>query len=213
MQHVILLGDSIFDNLAYVGNGPDVIGQLTAALPAGWCAELRAIDGARIADVEAQLRAVSNVATHLVVSIGGNDALHESGVLEQKARSVAEALEKLAAIRERFQHAYARMLDLVAARRLPTAVCTIYEPRFPETTLRRLSATALALLNDCITREAFSRTLALIDLRLICDCEEDFANAIEPSVRGGAKIADAVARFAAGASGEAIVFARGGHRR
>ena len=208
MKHVILLGDSVFDNAAYVGNGPDVIGQLSAALPAGWRAELHAMDGARIADIEAQLGAVSNRATHLVVSIGGNDAMRESGVLEQNARSVAEALEKLAAIRERFQQAYAAMLDLVAARQLPTAVCTIYEPRFPETSRRRLSATALAMLNDCISREAFSRTLALIDLRLICDCEEDFANAIEPSVRGGAKIADAVVRFTTGTEGEAVIFAR-----
>lgn len=208
MQHVILLGDSVFDNAAYVGDGPDVIGQLSAALPAGWRAELHAMDGAQIADIEAQLGAASNRATHLVVSIGGNDALRESGVLGQNARSVAEALEKLAAIRERFQQAYASMLDLVVARRLPTAVCTIYEPRFPETSRRRLSATALAMLNDCITREAFYRTLALVDLRLICDCEEDFANAIEPFVRGGAKIADAVVRFATGATGEAIIFAR-----
>src|SRR5688572_6139804 len=130
MQTVILLGDSVFDNAAYVGRGPDVIGQLSAALPAGWRAELHAMDGAQVADIEAQLGAASNRATHLVVSIGGNDALRESGVLGQNARSVAEALEKLAAMRERFQQAYAAMLDLV------------------------------------------------VDLRLICDCEEDFANAI-----------------------------------
>src|SRR5690349_5483722 len=32
-RHVVLLGDSIFDNAAYVGGGPDVITQLRAALP------------------------------------------------------------------------------------------------------------------------------------------------------------------------------------
>jgi hypothetical protein len=47
--------------------------------------------------------------------------------------------------------------------------------------------------NDCITRAAFSRGLPVIDLRLICDQDEDYANPIEPSVRGGEKIAAAIA--------------------
>jgi hypothetical protein len=68
-------------------------------------------------------------------------------------------------------------------------VGTIYEPRFPEAPRRKLAATALTLLNDKITRQAFARGLTLIDLRLICDEDADFANPIEPSARGGAKIA------------------------
>ena len=79
---------------------------------------------------------------------------------------------------------------------LPTAICTIYEPRFPETDRRRLVATALAVLNDCITREAFLRGLTLIDLRVIFDEDADFPNPIEPSVQGGMKIARAAFRFA-----------------
>lgn len=45
MTHLILLGDSIFDNAAYVGEQPDVIEQLRAKLPEGWNATLKAIDG------------------------------------------------------------------------------------------------------------------------------------------------------------------------
>jgi hypothetical protein len=33
----------------------------------------------------------------------------------------------------------------------------------------------------------------LFDLRLICDAEADYANPLEPSVAGGAKIAAAIA--------------------
>jgi hypothetical protein len=55
MGHVILLGDSIFDNAAYVSGGPDVVSQLRAALPAGWQASLLAVDGAVITDVPRQL--------------------------------------------------------------------------------------------------------------------------------------------------------------
>ena len=40
---------------------------------------------------------------------------------------------------------------------------------------------------------AFTRGLPLVDLRLICDQDEDYANPIEPSVRGGEKIAAAIA--------------------
>ena len=55
MTHVVLLGDSIFDNQAYVGSGPDVVAQLREALPAGWAATLCAVDGAMTLDVESQL--------------------------------------------------------------------------------------------------------------------------------------------------------------
>ena len=33
MKHVVLLGDSVFDNSAYVPNEPDVIEQLKRKLP------------------------------------------------------------------------------------------------------------------------------------------------------------------------------------
>jgi hypothetical protein len=98
------------------------------------------------------------------------------------------------------------MLTEVSRVGLPTAVCTIYEPRFPEAPRRKLAATALTLLNDKITRQAFARGLALIDLRLICDDDADFANPIEPSARGGAKIAQAISKFAGGATPRSSVF-------
>jgi hypothetical protein len=36
MPHVVLLGDSTFDNAAYVAGGPDVPTQLRARLPHDW---------------------------------------------------------------------------------------------------------------------------------------------------------------------------------
>jgi hypothetical protein len=50
--HVVLLGDSIFDNGAYVPGDPDVVTQLRGILPDGWKASLWAIDGAIISDVK-----------------------------------------------------------------------------------------------------------------------------------------------------------------
>jgi hypothetical protein len=209
MTHLVLLGDSIFDNGAYVGSGdPDVIGQLRTILPGGWRATLNAVDGAGVADIRGQIARLPPDASHLVVSVGGNDALAEAGVLEEKTRSVAEALDTLVAVRERFRQAYRAMLKQVLERMLPSAICAIYEARFPDPDLRRRTAAALMLINDCIMREAFANGVSLIDLRLICDSDLDFANPIEPSVHGGAKIASAVADFATGSTSRARVIAR-----
>lgn len=199
MGHVVLLGDSIFDNGAYVGRGePDVAAQVQARLPNGWKATLRAVDGAVSAGVAAQLARVPPDATHLIVSAGGNDALRSSGVLREPARSVAEGVARLADVRDEFARHYRTMVDAVMDRRLPTALCTIYDARFPDAREQRLVVTALAIFNDVITREAFSRQLHVIDLRLICDHPDDFANPIEPSAKGGDKIAAAIAQVAAG---------------
>jgi hypothetical protein len=195
MSHVVLIGDSIFDNGAYVGRGPDVVRQLREALPAGWTATLCAVDGAVTGTVRPQLARLPADATHLVLSVGGNDALGHIHILEDAARSIADALNRMAAIGDAFERDYRTMLDAVAGRSLPLAVCTIYNPRYSESRLQRLAMTGLTIFNDAIVREAFARGLALIDLRLVCDEDADYANPIEPSSRGGAKIAAAIARL------------------
>lgn len=194
MGHVVLLGDSIFDNAAYIAGGPDVRSQVQACLPHGWRATLLAVGGSRTQDVLAQLRQLPPDASHLVVSVGGNDALDHLGFLTAPAQSVAEALDGLAAIAEAFEPAYQHMVQAVLQHPLPTALCTIYYPRLPVPALQRLAVTALAVFNDAIIREAFTAGVTLLDLRLICNAEADYANPIEPSVVGGAKIAAAIAR-------------------
>jgi GDSL-like Lipase/Acylhydrolase family len=192
MTHIVLLGDSIFDNGAYVEGGPDVISQLKSVLPAGWTATLLAIDGSITNDVLAQIPKIPETATHLIVSAGGNDGLAEAYVLQQPAGSVAAAIEKLAAIRAGFQLKYSRMLDSLLQCQKPLAVCTVYDPHFPDPHMQLLTTTALNLFNDCIIREAAIRGLPVLDLRLICTQPEDYANEIEPGVSGGQKIAAAI---------------------
>jgi lysophospholipase L1-like esterase len=170
-----------------------VAAQLRGRLPPGCLVTLAAVDGAVTSDVPRQLDRSPPDADHIVVSVGGNDALLHEHVLGEPVRSVAEALALLAAVRQRFQQEYRRMLDLVLARALPTTVCTIYDPRFADPVRQRLAVLGLTIFNDVIAREAFTRGLPLIDLRLVCSRDEDFANPIEPSVRGGGKIAAAIA--------------------
>lgn len=193
MSHIVLLGDSIFDNAAYVAGAPDVIRQVRQRLPDGSRATLLAVDGGITRDVRDQLRLLPPDATHLIVSVGGNDALGHSEFLGAPARSTAEALMGLAEIGDGFEHDYLAMLDEVLAHGLPTAICTVYYPRFPEASLQRVAVAALTVFNDCIIRAAFAHGIPLIDLRLICAEASDYANAIEPSALGGEKISRAIA--------------------
>jgi hypothetical protein len=190
--HVVLLGDSVFDNASYVGAGPDVVTQLRSMLPPGWRATLAAVDGDVTSGVARQLRGLPDDATHLVVSVGGNDALGFAHLLAAPVASVAEAVAVLGHAQDRFAADYVAMLDGVLARGLPTAVCTVYDTH-PSAADHRVVRSALALFNDHITRAAFARGVAVVDLRLVCTEAADYANPIEPSVIGGKKIARAIA--------------------
>ena len=196
MSHVVLLGDSILDNGAYVPGGPDVVRPLRQHLPANWDTTLLAVAGSVTRGVAAQLPRLPHDASHLVVSAGGNDALGASHLLGQSVASVAEAVSMLEMAQHRFALDYAEMISSVRGAGLRTALCTIYDtpPSGPD---YRLIRTALAVFNDIIARMAFSAGIALSDLRLICSEDEDYANAIEPSARGGDKIAAALAAWAA----------------
>jgi len=197
MMHIALLGDSVIGNKSYVGGGPDVAEQLRTIGPKRWTVTRLARDGALVSGVTTQLAEVSKNTTHLVISAGGNDALQHSSVLDAPANSVAQVLSDLADIQDLFWQGYRLMLDAAQNLKLPTAVCTVYEARFPEPR-RRLAALALSVINDAITREAFSRGLDLLDLRVMFNEERDFANPIEPSVHGGMKLVSGIQRFVLG---------------
>ncbi len=194
MNHVVLLGDSSFDNAAYVEpDGSPVIEWLEDVLPTGWRATLLAVDGSTTHDIVNQLQRLPEFVTHLVVSVGGNDALLHAGLLSETANSVADVLSRLAAVRATFARDYAAMLRAVQTRNRPTIVSTIYEPRFDDPLQQMLASTALTLFNDVILRQATEAGLAIIDLRLVCREAEHYANPIEPSSLGGHRIAGAIA--------------------
>ncbi|HXH68717.1 MAG TPA: SGNH/GDSL hydrolase family protein [Pyrinomonadaceae bacterium] len=190
MAHIVLLGDSIFDNKTYVDeNGKDVVTHLRESLPNDWQATLKAIDGSIIENVSKQLFDAPPNSTHLVVSVGGNNVIMNADVLQMKAENSAQVLSEIADRRETFESHYKEMLQRVLAKKLPTAVCTVYFPNFPEAIFQRLAVTALSVFNDVIIRQAIINRLPIIDLRLICSEADDYANEIEPSDKGGRKIA------------------------
>jgi hypothetical protein len=190
--HVILLGDSIFDNGLYVRPyQSSVIEQLRAGIAEQARASLLAVDGHTLLNTGLQVDELPQDATHLVVSAGGNDALLMASRLTEATENLHTALKALGELHHEFEVRYRAMLAAVLERNLPTAVCTIYEA-IPG--LDPAHKTALTLFNDVILREAFRHGLDVIELRLICDQAEDFAEAspIEPSEKGSEKIAQAI---------------------
>lgn len=193
MKHVVLLGDSIFDNAAYVPGELPVIAQLQALLPEGWQATLLAVDGDVTADVKAQYAKLPETTTAIVISCGGNDALRHWDVLAAPTATVGEALSRLADIRAAFRQEYRQMLALVTSEKRQVQVCTIYDA-IPG--LSPAAQTALALFNEVILKEAITFQVPIIDLRVICTEAMDYSSLspIEPSARGGEKIAKAIAQ-------------------
>lgn len=191
--HIALLGDSILDNGAYTSGGPDVISQLTSMLPAGWRASLLAVDGAMMGGLAHQINDLPADVSHVVVSIGGNDVLQSLDVLRLKVKSSADALLGLGIRAQGFEQGYRAAIDLVRRLGQPTTICTIYNGNLSgqEGAAARVALTAF---NDVILRVAFEWQVSVIDLRLVCTEPADYANPIEPSSRGGEKIARAIIR-------------------
>jgi lysophospholipase L1-like esterase len=208
MTHVILCGDSIFDNSPYVQpDEPDVTTQVNALLPEDSKATRLAVDGDVTENIYRQLQSLPNDATHLFISVGGNDALGGINVFSEPVANVGEALIYVNTMRNQFETRYKEMLQHALSQQLPLTICSVYYPRFHsqnlervfpdgnrenEETLQQMAMAALANFNDAIFRQAFQLKVPLIDLRVLCDEDADFANPIEPSAVGGQKIARAI---------------------
>lgn len=197
MAHVVLLGDSIFDNRGYVPEGSEVTVLLRRHLGDAHQVTLGARDGSVLADMPAQFKAVAAMRekpTHLVISCGGNDVLGLVGAMQTPVASVLDAAEMLAAWQADFRRDYRAMLDQAQTIGIPFAVCTIYDS-VPGLSPGLLGA--LALFNDVILREAVMRAIPVLDLRLVCADAADYSmvSPIEPSAEGGRKIAAALAEL------------------
>ncbi|KAL0480885.1 ypmR [Acrasis kona] len=198
-RHIVLMGDSIFDNHSYVRYGPegksnDVITHIKNRIKENNSndnATLIAVDGNVIKDVSRQIKKIPKDSTHIFLSIGGNDALRAMYTLDQKVNSVGEALLTIyGSAFKTFQTEYRSMLDQIQ-KEAPDAnltLCLIYNPRYEDEKMKIMTKVGLASLNDLIIQEAVQRKLPVIDLRSMFNEYDDYANSIEPSHQGGQKI-------------------------
>ncbi len=192
-MHIVLIGDSIFDNRSYVDEGESVLELLTTKMPNADVSML-AVDGDITTDVHQQLTKLPSTATNLFLSCGGNDAIRSVGVLSEETSTVGSALEILFETMEKFRVNYVSMLEAVLDKNKNLTACTIYN-KVPG--LNKRVYTALALFNEVILEELTSRGVPIIDLRVICNEPQDYSSlsTIEPSFYGGNKIVESIASF------------------
>ena len=144
MPHLVLLGDSIFENARYTSGGPDVVSQVRSLLPVGWAASLLAVDGSMTVNIPDQVRLVPKDCTYLVLSVGGNNALVEASRLGispfgMTGEPTSKALDSLADVSSAFESEYRSAVDACLRPRLPLAVCTIYNGCFPDQSFQRIA--------------------------------------------------------------------------
>ena len=203
-KHIVLAGDSIFDNGSYVPGQPDVAQQLRNQLGENSNVTLLAIDGDVTKDVHNQLTQLPEDTSHLFISVGGNDALGQLHIFTDPVSSVGEGFLKFSRVQTTFQQEYKAMLENALSLNIPTTICTIYKPCFyhpdmsrvgsyvgngvSNTDLQNVSVTALTAFNDVILQEAVTTGIPLMDLRVMYDNVADYANPIEPSTIGGQKM-------------------------
>ena len=194
-KHIVLIGDSIFDNGGYVDEGDSVIEQLSQKLADNIKATLLAVDGDVTDDVYAQLENLPDDTTHAFISCGGNDALRIASVLNKPVESVGHAMDVFTEIKNQFEERYSRMVRAVCNKVENVTICTVHDS-VPEYTERAL--TALSIFNEVILKEAFRVNAPVIDLRLVCNEAQDYSpvSPIEPSKYGAKKISDLIIKVA-----------------
>ena len=128
-KHIVIAGDSIFDNGAYVPGEKDVFQQLKDLAEGQAEVTSLAVDGSVTEDVLTQITRLPSNTTHLFISSGGNDALRQMGLLSQSVQSVAEAMLILSTSQEQFRAQYRKLIARIQLlTNTKTVVSTIYHP-------------------------------------------------------------------------------------
>ncbi|MBA4342441.1 MAG: lipase [Methylibium sp.] len=193
-SEIVLIGDSVFDNTAYVPYGRTVEQQLREQIPSSVGLTCLAEDGATISDIAGQLLRVPSHASHLIVSIGGNDALLRADLLQTRTSTAADALELFFDASRSFMNSYRHAVKRCTEFEVPVTVCTIYGGHHADPHVQSAIVAALMFFNDAILQVALEFRASVLDVRKICNDPKDFTNAIEPSIHGAKKIAAAIRR-------------------
>jgi len=84
-------------------------------------------------------------ATHVILSVGGNEALGRTEILAEPTSTVAEGLIALKIQRDHFYTRYQALLDQILTSRpnLTILVCTVYNPRFADFQANPIQAQAV----------------------------------------------------------------------
>jgi len=189
IRHLALLGDAL-QNIDF---GEEEAEAVLVPRPRNpW--KLTVLDAPQVLE-QRRVRAIPRDATHVALCVDGGWAIEASGLLQGDARSISGALDSLAKAADAFEEIYARLIAAALEAGLPTIVCTLVPARHLEPSQQRVAATALAIFNDRILRRAFAARLSIVELRLVCDEDSDYASETLLSHAGVRKVAN-VARSA-----------------
>ncbi len=144
---------------------------------------------------QGRVRAIPAGVTHIAICVDGGWAIETSGLLQGSARTIREALDTLAGAADEFESMFTRLIAAATEAGVPTIVCTLVPARYVELSQQRVAATALAIFNDRLLRRAVAARLSVVELRLVCDEDGDFASETLLSRTGVRKVAN-VARSA-----------------
>ena len=222
-KRILLLGDSIIDNKSYVLSSElDVTAHLKelCSNDLSTTVENHAVDGDTMYDlVSGQLDSkILSDASHIVVSIGGNDLLHNISFL-QTTSELSKVMGKGAMIGkwgvkelnpsrnkvfeetyfeiiEPFKKQYETIVANLSNHRANLLLCTVYEGDLVDSDefsdVNNSSKTMVSIFNDIVYRTANKYGADVLELRDIFVISEDYANPIEPSHIGGGKLAKAI---------------------
>ena len=226
-KNILLLGDSIIDNGSYVHDGElDVathLKKLYSDQPDVFITN-NAVDGDTMYNIEYNHLDTPEVeeASHIIVSIGGNDLLHNisflqttselSKVMGKDARIGKWGRRELNPSRNKvfeetyfeiikpFTKQYETIVANLSSHRANLLLCTVYEGDLVDSDefsdVNNSSKTMVSLFNDIVYRTANKYNADVLELREIFVRPEDYANPIEPSHIGGGKLAKAMQKWA-----------------
>lgn len=186
IRHAVLLGDA----LENIDLGPDHPERALVPRPRNpW--KLTVVPPEQVLR-PGPISAIPGDASHIAISLDGGWAIDTSGLLRGRANSIEAALDTLATAADEFESIFSALVTAALETALPTAVCTLVPARFAEPARQRVAATALAIFNERIERRAFAARLPIVDLRLVCDENADYASETLLSRAGVRKVANVV---------------------
>ena len=201
-KELVLLGDSIIDNKTYVLDGEKSVLEHIQSKTDIKTVQL-ALDGATTGDVlDNQLNNISSEASHIVLSVGGNDLLNEIGFLTEDFKYTPnQVLERCYSLIAPITKKYESIVTTLQTSKIRAnlLLCTVYEGDLEGSVMYDdiaiSSRTMLSLFNDSVYKTHNMFKTGILELRHIFTNKEDYANPIEPSHQGGEKLADKLVRW------------------
>lgn len=180
-QNIVLIGDSILNNSAYVSQDQSVPDLLSKKMN-GYTVYNFAKDGSTLNDCYTQLDKISlelnNSNTTIFLSCGGNNILNNLGTRDPKS------------ITNLFRQ-YSELIVSIKTR-VPNASLYVLNLYYPTNGHYKSYYKTIEQWNTLLQDNASDLDYTLINLSSLLVLDEDFVYNIEPSFKGGQKIVDAI---------------------